>query len=347
MTAVHDLRPSPPACRDGTVLRAQINEFTPNCVSQPDPDRGTIVFQRMTDNDFDGLLGSEKAPKISEEEWVQFQFHLKEWLLLRRDAASRRTGSPPGGGSGRRGWAARPTRRRATASHWTSSSRRLRGRPQAAPSLARPRVAAPLRRQRLEARHLLPGAGRGPCCSQPGRRPVSLHVAPLRAAAARLPSGGAASAVWKLVVASGARLYPLRRRGCPTCQESRLAVQDGLRAGHGRRQPEAPRQQAVQEADDEPGDQAGGRDVSAGDGHPHLFISTCTSSSSSPTPSSHTSTSSSSSSCRRWARSSSSTCPRRSPSSSTMSSSRSRPRRYFRRWHGPPAPSRSTARCAR
>lgn len=136
MTAVHDLRPSPPACRDGTVLRAQINEFTPNCVSQPDPDRGTIVFQRMTDNDFDGLLGSEKAPKISEEEWVQFQFHLKEWLLLRRDAASRRTGSPPGGGSGRRGWAARPTRRRATASHWTSSSRRLRGRPQAA--LSRP-----------------------------------------------------------------------------------------------------------------------------------------------------------------------------------------------------------------
>ena len=62
-------------------------------MTHPDTNRGTIVFQRLSENDFDGLLGTEKQPKISDEEWVQYQLYFKEWLFQRRDAVSRRTGS--------------------------------------------------------------------------------------------------------------------------------------------------------------------------------------------------------------------------------------------------------------
>jgi len=72
---------------------AQVQKFTPNHVTHPDTNRGTIVFQRLSENDFDGLLGTEKQPKISDEEWVQYQLYFKEWLFQRRDAVSRRTGS--------------------------------------------------------------------------------------------------------------------------------------------------------------------------------------------------------------------------------------------------------------
>lgn len=70
-----------------------MQKFTPNHVTHPDTNRGTIVFQRLSENDFDGLLGTEKQPKISDEEWVQYQLYFKEWLFQRRDAVSRRTGS--------------------------------------------------------------------------------------------------------------------------------------------------------------------------------------------------------------------------------------------------------------
>jgi len=71
----------------------QVQTFTPCHIVHPDPSTGIIVFQRMSENDFDGLLGTEKAPKISDEEWIQYQLYWKEWMFQRRDAVSRRTGS--------------------------------------------------------------------------------------------------------------------------------------------------------------------------------------------------------------------------------------------------------------
>jgi len=72
---------------------AQVQQYTPYHVTHPDPGRGTVMYQRLAEFDFDGLLGTEKNPKISDEEWLQYQLHFKEWLFIRRDTVSRRTGS--------------------------------------------------------------------------------------------------------------------------------------------------------------------------------------------------------------------------------------------------------------
>ena len=67
-----------------------VQSFTADHVTHPDPDKGTVVFKRMAENDFDGLFGGD--PALRDEDWVLYQFHLKEWLYQRRDATSRRTG---------------------------------------------------------------------------------------------------------------------------------------------------------------------------------------------------------------------------------------------------------------
>ena len=71
-----------------------VQKFTPCHIVHPDPDSGIVVFQRMSENDFEGLLGTEKAPTaLSDEQWIQYQLYWKEWMYQRRDAVSRRTGS--------------------------------------------------------------------------------------------------------------------------------------------------------------------------------------------------------------------------------------------------------------
>jgi len=64
-----------------------VQEITPMHVTHPDKSRGTIVFQRLADSDLDRL------GEIDEEEFIQYQLYLKEWLFQRRDATSRRTGT--------------------------------------------------------------------------------------------------------------------------------------------------------------------------------------------------------------------------------------------------------------
>lgn len=75
---------------------AAIQKYTPDHVTHPDTNKGTVVFKRMAENDFDGLLGDDgkgDSSKMEDEEWIMYQFYLKEWLFQRRDAVSRKTGS--------------------------------------------------------------------------------------------------------------------------------------------------------------------------------------------------------------------------------------------------------------
>lgn len=67
----------------------KVQQFTPWHVIQPDTSRGTVVFQCIAEQDFEGLVKSG----VTDDEYIEYQMHLKEWLFIRRDKTSRRTGT--------------------------------------------------------------------------------------------------------------------------------------------------------------------------------------------------------------------------------------------------------------
>jgi len=70
-----------------------VQKWTPMHVTHPKSTGGSDVYMKMGENDYDGMLGPEKSPLISEADWLLCQFYMKEWLFMRRDNVSRRTGS--------------------------------------------------------------------------------------------------------------------------------------------------------------------------------------------------------------------------------------------------------------
>lgn len=57
----------------------QVHPNMPMFVIHPDPNKGLIAFQRLAETDLDNIAN------ISEEAFLDYQFHLKEWLYVRRD----------------------------------------------------------------------------------------------------------------------------------------------------------------------------------------------------------------------------------------------------------------------
>lgn len=71
----------------------RIAQHMPAWMTQPDPDRGPVLYLRISEYNPEGVFGPKEEPALSDEEFVRSQIYAKEWMFAARDEATRRTGS--------------------------------------------------------------------------------------------------------------------------------------------------------------------------------------------------------------------------------------------------------------